>query len=190
MMKYQEGVGIVPAVLLSLLLLGGCASSTPKAEDAPATRPVPQTVEEADAQDRESAPSTLWRFDAPRDAEQVSSAPVKTLIRQATIERDAGLMDRAAASLERAVRIEPRNAFVWGMLAALRLEMDMPREASSLARKSNSLAQNNPFVQLRNWRVIAEAEDIVDDDADADEAEDKVDSLEELLGDYDEEWWP
>lgn len=177
-------------IILSSLILVGCGSGSTRPDGPRPVDPPPRTAEQADEQDREDAPSVLWRFDAPRNAQQVSSAPVKTLIRQATIERDAELNDRAVATLQRAARIEPRNAFVWGLLSKLNLEMDRPREASALARKSNSLAQTNPFVQLRNWRVIAEAEDIVDDDDDADEAEEKVEQLEDLLGDFDEdEWW-
>lgn len=177
-------------ILFSSLVLVGCGSGTTRPDGPRPVDPPPRTTEQADEQDKESAPAVLWRFDSPRKAEQVSSAPVKTLIRQAAIERDAELNDRAVATLQRAARIEPRNAFVWGLLSKLNLEMERPREASALARKSNSLAQTNPFVQLRNWRVIAEAEDLVDDDDDADEAEDKVEHLEDLLGDFDEdEWW-
>lgn len=179
-------------LLIGLLLasLTGCVAPGARHSEPAQQQDRPETVEEADAEDRESAPAVLWRFDAPRSYEQVSSAPVKTLVRQAAIERDAEVPERAAASLERAIRIEPRNAFVWGLLSALRLEMEMPREASALARKSNSLAQTNPFVQLRNWRVIEEAEDEVDDSEDLEEAEARVEHLEDLLGDgEDEEWW-
>jgi hypothetical protein len=70
----------------------------------------------------------------------------------------AGQHEQAAAGLERALRIEPSNAYLWQHLAAVRL-------------KSNSVAGDSAPLRLRNWRIIAEARRLGGDIAGAREAE-------------------
>ena len=69
----------------------------------------------------------------------------------------AGELERAAASLERALRIEPQNAGLWHDLAALRLEQRQYDQAESLAAKSNALAAGDDRLRALNWRLIAQA---------------------------------
>lgn len=66
-------------------------------------------------------------------------------------------LDKAGASLERALRIEPRNAGIWHDLAQIRLHQGQYQQAESLASKSNNLASGNRTLQARNWKVIASA---------------------------------
>jgi predicted Zn-dependent protease len=79
-------------------------------------------------------------------------------------------MVEAAAVLERALRIEPRNPLIWQRLARLRLQQDMPRQAESLAAKSNSLAAGDSFLLADNWRLIASAREQQGDRAGAEAA--------------------
>jgi tetratricopeptide (TPR) repeat protein len=65
----------------------------------------------------------------------------------------------AASLLERALRIEPRNARIWYRLARVRMAQGQYRQAASLAAKSNSLASHDAPMQASNWRLIAEARD-------------------------------
>lgn len=95
--------------------------------------------------------------DWPRDAKAVSGPAVQALMAQADASRAAQRPDDAAASLERAARIEPRNAFVWSSLAAVYIDQGNYDQAEALAQRSNSMARGNPFVQVQNWRVIAAA---------------------------------
>lgn len=76
-----------------------------------------------------------------------------------TAHRDAatGRYDSAAASLERALRIEPRNASLWHELARVRLEQDQATLAVQLATKSNTLAGDNHRLRAENWRLIGQA---------------------------------
>jgi tetratricopeptide (TPR) repeat protein len=86
--------------------------------------------------------------------------------------------DKAGAALERALRIEPSNAGIWHDLAQIRLQQRNFQQAASLAAKSNSLARDNNFVQVRNWRLIAVARRALGDEAGADAAEAQALALE------------
>jgi len=79
--------------------------------------------------------------------------------------------DRAAAALERAVRLEPKNAGIWHDLAQVRLQQRQYKQAEDLAAKSNSLAGNDRQVKSRNWKVIAVSRRARGDDSGADAAE-------------------
>jgi len=63
----------------------------------------------------------------------------------------------AEAQLERALRIEPRNAVLWHYMAKLRLHQGRLEQAAGLAAKSNSLDRGNRQLQADNWRIIAHA---------------------------------
>lgn len=64
-------------------------------------------------------------------------------------------LDAAAASLERALRIEPRNPLLWHRLASIRLDQGQIDQAIQMAAKSNSLAGSNRSLMARNWQLIA-----------------------------------
>jgi tetratricopeptide (TPR) repeat protein len=61
----------------------------------------------------------------------------------------------AASTLERALRIAPRNAELWHSLAVVRLQQQRWDMARNMAAKSNSLATADRPLQARNWRLIA-----------------------------------
>jgi Tfp pilus assembly protein PilF len=69
----------------------------------------------------------------------------------------AGKLPNAAASLERALRIEPRNPRLWQELARLRLKQGQYAQAESVAARSNSWAGSDSALRAENWRLIAEA---------------------------------
>ena len=77
----------------------------------------------------------------------------------------------AGAALERALRVEPRNAGIWHDLAQIRLHQGQYQQAESLAGKSNNLASGNRTLQSRNWKVIASARKASGNAAGAEEAE-------------------
>lgn len=95
---------------------------------------------------------------------------VAALLDSASNYVSAGELDKAAAALERALRIEPKNASIWHDLAQIRLHQRQYQEAESMATKSNSLT-NDRSLRARNWRVMAVARRAVGNDAGADEAE-------------------
>jgi len=86
-----------------------------------------------------------------------ATAPNQTvlaLLSQAKRQEQAGQPERAAAVIERALRIDPKNAELWHRLALLRLQQGQYSLAASLAAKSNALAANNPSLQRRNETLI------------------------------------
>ena len=65
--------------------------------------------------------------------------------------------DRAAGQLERALRIEPRNAVIWHNLAIVRYRQGNYAQAESVALRADSFSQDDTQLRLRNWRLIAAA---------------------------------
>ena len=121
---------------------------------------------------------------APTPEPVVSPAPqqsdnqaVATLLNDAADFVGQGELDRAGAALERALRIEPRNAGIWHDLAQIRLHQRNYQQVESLASKSNSLAGSDRDLQARNWELIAFARRAVNDTAGADEADAQASTL-------------
>jgi predicted Zn-dependent protease len=98
------------------------------------------------------------------------NAGVLALLGQADQENAAGHLPAAGASLERALRIEPRNPVLWQKLAQVRLEKGEYRQAENLAAKSNALAPEDRRLRAENWRIIGQARQGLGDQAGADAA--------------------
>jgi cytochrome c-type biogenesis protein CcmH/NrfG len=111
-----------------------------------------------------------------------SSPAVVALLGQAEDQANHGDLGAAAASLERAIRIEPRNPLLWYHLATVRLAQQDAAQAEQLAAKSNSLAAGNRIQQSRNWRLIARARQALGDAAGAGAAERRARELEGRQG--------
>lgn len=71
-----------------------------------------------------------------------------------------GRLDTAEATLERALRIEPRNPWLWHELARVRLKEGKAAEARSLAARSNSFAGGDASVRDANAKLIDEARSV------------------------------
>ena len=76
------------------------------------------------------------------------------LVRSARKDTEAGRLVNAAATLERALRIEPRNARLWHELARVRLRQGDFEQAASLAARSNSWAGPDSELRSANQRII------------------------------------
>ena len=117
----------------------------------------------------------------PKSAESISGPAVIALLKQASDARAAGQTGQATAALERALRIEPRNYFVWSALATTYLQSKDYEQAESVAKKSNSLARGNVYVGQENWRVIHEVRVALGDADNAAAAQAHVDAIQQLL---------
>ena len=95
---------------------------------------------------------------------------VIALLDRAQTDTESGQHEAAGASLERALRIEPRNPWLWLELAQVRLAQGQYAQAITLARKSNSFAGRQPRVQSENWQVIGNAHVAQGDSAGAEQA--------------------
>jgi hypothetical protein len=92
------------------------------------------------------------------------------LLEQASGHAAAGRAETAAALLERAVRIEPANPWLWHRYAVLRLQQGNFEQAIALASKSNTLVRANERLAAGNWQVIARAKRVLGDVAGAERA--------------------
>ena len=86
-----------------------------------------------------------------------SATPVVTaLITDAEASRQQKQYDQAAVQLERALRIEPRNAGLWHELARVYFDQGSFDQAIQFATKSNTLTKD-PELRAKNWRLMAQA---------------------------------
>ena len=102
------------------------------------------------------------------------SPAVLALMKEADASSASGRLDNAAATLERAIRIQPRNAQLWHKLAGVRLQQHQPGLAEDLAKKSNILAKDNKSLVRKNWSIIADARRQKGDGPGASEADAKA----------------
>ena len=127
-----------------LALLGGCATA-PEPPRGPEPAPPPE------AQQLPAPPPE--RVPPPR----AETTAVAGLMESARADTAAGRLPNAAASLERALRIEPRNARLWHELAQVRFRQHDYGQAESLAVRSNTLAGSDAELRAMNQRLIDEA---------------------------------
>ena len=79
---------------------------------------------------------------------------VTALVAKAAQHEQRAQWERAAALLERALRIEPRNARLWHRLATIRFQQGRYGMAESLAQKSKALTKNDEALDRRNAELI------------------------------------
>ena len=91
------------------------------------------------------------------DTTREGNTAVVALLESAREAEKARQYGRAAAALERALKVEPRNPRLWHRLATVRYRQGRHREAEALARRSMSLSPEDAKLDSRNWRVIAAA---------------------------------
>ncbi len=156
----------------SLLGLLGACTLIPRYEPVqkpPPTEPVP-------TKPSVKVPKTLPTPPLPPGKAPSSQAPaiqkpiqthptpaVVALLDRAKSLASQGEGEQAAATLERALRIEPRNPWLWHRLAVLRLQQGEWQQAIELATKSNTLSNDHPPLLMGNWKVIGLALEHLDD---------------------------
>ncbi len=132
------------------------------AENQPAAPP----VAEAPKQPEELQPLETF---APQ------SPAVGSLVMAANEDSQGGNLDSAVSSIERAIRIEPRNPTLYYKLSLLRLQQSKPRLAEDLARKAALLAVNDKALKKHSWLLVAKAREEQNNTAGADKARAEAD---------------
>lgn len=99
---------------------------------------------------------------------------VLALLDQAQAETAAGRLQSALGTVERTLRIEPRNPRLWQELARLKLALGDPEQAEQLARRANQYAGTDRPLLAASWRIIAEARVARGDPRGAQEAEERA----------------
>lgn len=107
------------------------------------------------------APTTLPEpAAAPAPPPVVATPPASTLLLASAREQmQAGNNQRAAATLERALRIAPNDPYLWHELAQVRLATGEWQQAIQLANKSRVLAGSDAELRRKNSDIIATASD-------------------------------
>jgi tetratricopeptide (TPR) repeat protein len=122
---------------LVLLLLTACAAPTSAPVETPSTAPVPTP--------------------APSSSTTRETTAIASLMDSARADTAAGRLPDAAATLERALRLEPRNPRLWQELARVRLAQGDFVQAEQLAQRSNSWAGSDSALRAENARIIEDA---------------------------------
>lgn len=134
------------------------------------------TADEWDSieQDEPAAQARAWSQPIPGDL----NPAVVALLQKANRAEKQGDLVRSADNLERALRIQADNAWLWHRLALVRLFQRQHLAAVNMATRSNTLAHTDRRLQSDNWRVIAQAEERRGNPAAADRAARKARALE------------
>ena len=119
-----------------LVLVSGCAAVPEGEPPAPVDEPPPPQA------------------GAPKPSENVAVAGLMT---NARADMEANRLGSAAATIERALRLEPRNPRLWHELARVRLRQAEYAQAESTAARSNSWAGQDTELRAANQRIIEQA---------------------------------
>ncbi len=135
------------AVSLAVLLVTGCQSSAPirnvPIEERGSSARSPAEPSYQPSQPVVTSPKT--RPAAPRQ----TNAAVVALLGKAQRQEQALDYAAAAASLERAIRIAPRDANLYFRLAVVRIKQESDAQAGQLCRKAISLAEDSRYMELK-----------------------------------------
>jgi Tfp pilus assembly protein PilF len=171
-------------VLLAATGLGGCTLfRAPSSESPPAGTTTTPAGTAQPAQPSPPTPSPVTPVPpaqppAPTPPKQFHLGPASSaLVTQAHQQADSGDFGQAAATLERALRIEPDNPLVWIELGRVRLAQNNPAQADAMGRKALALATGDASAQSSAWHLIADALRARGDNGGAADAERRAASL-------------
>jgi hypothetical protein len=153
-----------------LAILAGCAAEPfrtepPTTPTTPSTAgrgpsipeepplPVPGTTEPV----IEAPTPTPVPKERPRVAPASLSPASKALVTQAQAQREKGDLPGATVSLERALRIEPRNPLLWIEMGRLRMDQRNYPQAEAMGRKALAMAIGDSRTQSSAWVLISDA---------------------------------
>ena len=150
-------------ILLAICTVSACTltrpppfaptSGAPQTPAGPA-QPAPGTPAPAPAG---ATPAPPERPYTPPPKQFRLSAASSALVAQAHTQTAGGDFGQAAATLERALRIEPDNPLLWIELGRARLGENNPTQADAMGRKALALATGDPAAQSAAWHLIADA---------------------------------
>lgn len=171
---FREAAGKVGMLMLVALLFHGCAPKRvveypgrPESVAAPTPRPRPQILPPAPAPAPLQAPELTPPPVSGPDSDSLSrrgSVPVPeegkaagALLAGARQQVRTGDYSQAEIMLERALRVEPRNARLWHEMAAVKFARRDYRQAVQFCIKSNSLAGKDYDLIQQNWLLMEKA---------------------------------
>lgn len=120
------------------------------------------------------APSGIPSSNTGLAADEQLDGPVLALLTTASQQQGSGDLNGAAASLERAQRIAPREPQVLYKLAQVQLAQGNAAQAEQVARRGLSLSGGRPTLQASLWDLIAKCREQQGDASGAAEARQKA----------------
>ncbi|HET7203946.1 MAG TPA: hypothetical protein VFI92_11315 [Steroidobacteraceae bacterium] len=154
-------------VALLLAAVAGCAAppfkTAPPASTTPSTTgrgPSLPTVPPPGAETEpviEAPPPSQLPKERPKVAPATLSPASRALVSQAQAQRKKGDLPGATVSLDRALRIEPRNPLLWIEMGRLRMDQRNYPQAEAMGRKALSMAIGDDRTQSQAWLLIADA---------------------------------
>jgi tetratricopeptide (TPR) repeat protein len=146
----------VRLILLSALLgLAACETPGPYGPPPRETLPPEPPTGSAEPERPPSGPARPQRA-APR--EHTIGPAARALVTQARAQAASGDYAVAAASIERALKIEPENPLLWIELGKVRQAQGNHAQAEMMGRKALAAAADDPKAQSAAWRLIAESQ--------------------------------
>lgn len=147
---------------LLTLLIAGCAApvpykpppartAVPPAPPAPPARPAPKP-----APVKPSPPQPVPPAVAPTRQFHLGAAAA-ALVNEAREQAASGNPQRALSTVERALRIEPKNPLLWLMLGQAHEGAGHYQLAASMGRKALQLGAGDARLQARAWRLIGDS---------------------------------
>lgn len=113
-------------------------------------RPAPEEVIEA------PTPVQLPK-ERPRTPPASLSPASRALVSQAQAQRQKGDLPGATVSLERALRIEPRNPLLWIEMGRLRMDQRNFAQAENMGRKALSMSIGDDRTQASAWQLVGDS---------------------------------
>jgi Tfp pilus assembly protein PilF len=155
---------LLPALLMAVAL-SGCAlfHAPPPQPAAPPTGGGASAGSAQPSQPGAQAPTPVTPVppaqpSVPSPPKQFHLGPAASaLVGQAHQQAAGGDTTQAAATLERALRIEPENPLVWIELGRVRLAANNAAQADAMGRKALTLASGDAAAQSSAWRLIADS---------------------------------
>lgn len=142
----------LPSTLVSMVLftLTGCASVSGPMMTDKNTTPAEASVMSGEV------PAVSDGAVRPRnDTVSQTGAGVLAILQKAEDQAKMRRLDLSITTLERALRLEPRNPLVWHRLAAAHLQQKNYQQAAHLATKSNALIGADHPLRAQNNSIIA-----------------------------------
>lgn len=85
------------------------------------------------------------------------SPAMQNLLEQSDQSINAQNWTQAVAVLERALRINPKQAEAWSRMAVVYLGKSQPEQSINMAKRSNSYASRNTTLKAYNWVLMSRA---------------------------------
>src|SRR4029077_12291253 len=166
--------------LLTLVLIAAgfsaCATRGPLPPGAPPSGAPPSGTAQPETPGQ-AVPAPPER-PAPGAPRQFHIGPAaSSLVTQARPQAGGGEFGPAAATLERALRIEPGNPLLWIELGRVRLAENNAARADAMGRKALALATGDAGAQAAAWQLIADSLRARGRDPEAAEAEGRAGTL-------------